>query len=71
MTSVPFGDKLELLNNRKEDIVKNNIPRKKKGILISVIFVVLGMFGIQGEQENAGSNTMFLGDNIPHMLFEE
>ena len=51
--------------------MKNKMFRKKKGMLISIIFVVLGMFGIQGEQENAGSSTMFLGDNIPHMLFEE
>lgn len=51
--------------------MKNNIFGKKRGILISVVFIVLGIFGLQGEQENEGNSTMFLGDNVPHILFEE
>ena len=51
--------------------MRSNILEKKRGTLISFIFVVLGVFGMQGVKTDAGNSNMFLGDNIPHIAFEE
>ncbi len=41
--------------------------RKKKRILIKLLFVVLGTLGIAGGNE---STLMLMGDNMPYTLIE-